>query len=150
MCSIPKVANVIETVVMVVGLQAILPSILEFTPAGVALGQVLHYAQSLRSGDFQHFDYDDKMTNWIHYGQTEPPPYALDLITAPVSLYISEEDRTASYEDSLRLQMRLPNVHETYVVPVSAFDHIDFIYSKYAPENLYKKVVADINKANGQ
>lgn len=110
----------------------------------------MHFAQSIRSGDFLHFDYDDYFLNWIHYGQTVPPPYALEKISAPVSLYISEDDGTATYIDALRLQERLPNVHETYVVPISGFDHIDFIYSKYAPEKLYKKLVADINKANGK
>lgn len=129
-------------------IQTILPNILEFTPAGVSLGQVMHFAQLIRSGDFMHFDYDDKLTNWIHYGQTTPPPYALENISAPVNLYLSEDDGTATYQDALRLKARLPNVKETFVVPISGFDHIDFIYSKYAPEKLYKKLIADINNAN--
>jgi lysosomal acid lipase/cholesteryl ester hydrolase len=49
----------------------------------------LHFA-----GEFRQFDFGEKK-NMEEYGQATPPKYNLSLVTSPVALYYSDNDRLA-------------------------------------------------------
>lgn len=125
-----------------------LPFILVNTPAGVAFRQGVHYIQSVRSGGFNKFDFDDKKTNRKIYGSDTPPAYELSKITAPVNLYYSNDDDTAAVENVMLLKSQLPNIRSSYLVPIDDFKHVDFIYSRYLRKALNDELVSTIKKAN--
>lgn len=123
--------------------QTSLRSILEFTPAGASVKQGIHYLQSIRSGEFRQFDYENKKHNQIVYGTTTPPSYNLSKITARINVFYSKGDTTATHENVKKLISRLPNVKFTYEVPVRNFEHVDFNYSRFVREAL-NDVLIDI------
>lgn len=125
-----------------------LPLILANTPAGVAFRQGVHYIQSVRSGGFNKFDFDDKKTNRKIYGSDTPPAYELSKIIAPVNLYYSNNDDTAAVSNVMLLKSQLPNIKSSYLVPINDFKHVDFIYSRYLRKALNENLVNTINKAN--
>lgn len=88
---------------------------------GGSLQQCFHYLQMVRNNDFNLFDYGDKKTNIRMYGRETPPAYNLTEITAPVRLYYSKDDDTATMENAIRLQSQLPNHKSSYLVPIDDF-----------------------------
>lgn len=100
-------------------------------------------------GEFSLFDYDDERTNQRRYGQSKPPLYNLTKITAPVNLYYSKGDDTATTENAIHLQKELPNLRSSYLVPIDDFCHDDFIFSSIAKEFVFKQLINNINKING-
>lgn len=71
--------------------QTMLPIILSHTPAGASTHTVIHFAQGINAGQFREFDYGKK-ENMKIYEQEQPPQYNLTAVTAPVSLYWSDND----------------------------------------------------------
>lgn len=71
--------------------RTLLPDIMENTPAGSSIKQVLHYAQLINSGKFRMYDYGIAQ-NLLKYGQMIPPDYDLSSVTPPVYLHFSEND----------------------------------------------------------
>lgn len=120
-----------------------------YTPAGSSIDDILHYGQMIRHKEFRQFDYDSERINRRIYGQSTPPPYNLTAITAPVNLYYSKGDDTASIEDAIELQNRLPNIRSSYLVPYDDFSHIDFGFSYLAKQFVYDKLISNINQSNG-
>lgn len=116
--------------------------------SGVSLRQGIHYVQLMRDGGFRQFDYDKPKLNKQHYGTPIPPDYDLKNVKTPVNLLISTNDEIAILENVLKLKSQLPNVRQTYIVPVDGFSHVDFIYSRFAPETINKKLISLVNKAN--
>lgn len=110
--------------------------------------QGIHYVQLMRDDGFRQFDYDKPQLNKKHYGTPIPPDYDLKNVKTPVNLLISSNDETAILENALKLKSHLPNVKQTYIVPVDDFGHVDFIYSRFAPEAINKKLISLVNKAN--
>lgn len=102
----------------------------------------------IRNYDFSLFDYDSKLMNRLKYGQNSPPKYNLTEITAPVNLYYSKGDDTATMENAIKLQSLLPNLRSTYLVPAEDFSHTDFAFSELAKEVLYDQMIENINRIN--
>ncbi len=71
--------------------RSIVPTILEQTPAGASVDQLVHYGQLINSGKFRMFDYGF-FKNLNRYGKISPPDYKVSAITAPVFLYYSGND----------------------------------------------------------
>lgn len=77
-----------------------LPVILSHTPAGASTHTLIHFAQGINSGEFRQFDYGKK-GNMREYQQPSPPKYDLSKVTAPVSLYYSDNDWLAVKDVSI-------------------------------------------------
>lgn len=120
------------------------------TPSGASLQQGVHYVQLIRSGGFHQYDYENKKDNQRAYGSDTPPAYDLTKITAPVNLYHSKDDGTATFENVLRLQSQLKSHKSTYLVAIADFSHIDFTYSRYLRNALNDRLISTINKGNGK
>lgn len=103
----------------------------------------------IRNGEFNQFDYDSVKMNRKIYGGDTPPPYDLSKITAPVNIYYSKDDATATIQNAVKLFPQLKNLKSTYEVPIEDFSHVDFTYSRYLHRAIYDKLIRNINKANG-
>lgn len=99
--------------------------------------------------DFSLFDYDSKKKNRKVYGKDSPPSYNLTQITAPVHLYYSKGDVTATMENAITLQHQLPNLKSAYLVPVDDFSHSDFGSSRQAKDVVYNDMIKKIHQDNG-
>lgn len=110
--------------------------------------QGIHYVQLMRSGGFRQFDYENDKANQNVYGQSKPPAYNLTQITAPINLFYSMSDNTATFENVIQLKSKLPNVKLSYVIPMNDFGHVDFTYSRYVKQVLNDPLINLIDKAN--
>lgn len=115
---------------------------------GGSLRQCFHYLQMVRNGEFNLFDYENEETNMRMYGQDTPPAYNLTQITAPVSLYYSKDDDTATMKNAIRLQYQLPNLKSSYRVPIDDFRHIDFTHSRFVRKAVNNRLIMNMNIAN--
>lgn len=61
--------------------------LVKYVADNVAVKQLLHYIQIIRSGTFQLFDYGLEK-NQLHYNNENPPAYNLSLVEVPL-IYIS-------------------------------------------------------------
>lgn len=125
-----------------------MPDILEFAPSASSTKQGLHFLQLIRSGEFRQFDYESSRLNRRSYGQSTPPIYNLTQIIAPINIFLSKDDSTTTYENVMKLQSQLPNVKQSYIVPMSNFEHVDFLYSRHVRKVLNEKIVETIKNAN--
>ena len=71
--------------------ETLLDTIVHHTPAGASTFTLLQYAQEVTSGGFNHYDLGGDM-NEEYYGQRDVPPYYLENVNIPVSLYWSQND----------------------------------------------------------
>ena len=77
----------------------LIPAIGHHTPAGTSAYTIIHYGQEINSNGFHAFDYG-KDGNEEIYGQTDPPEYEIEKITAPVAVYWADNDWLAQREVS--------------------------------------------------
>lgn len=111
------------------------------TPAGASSRQFGHYAQLYNSGKFRKFDYGSRLINLYTYGSSNPPDYNLTKITAPVILHYGENDWMVGTEDLDRIHKELGNSVGKFKVPLSEFNHLDFIWAMDAPSLLYDLMI---------
>ncbi|XP_036321601.1 lipase 3-like [Rhagoletis pomonella] len=113
-------------------------------PVGASNKQLLHYIQLHTSGGFQQFDYGSVDKNRRQYGLTSPPSYNLSSIRNCVTLYYSETDSMSAAEDVRQLGKELPCA-KLYPLPHAAWNHGDFMWSRYAPEALHGRILGNMN-----
>lgn len=118
-----------------------LPAILSHAPAGTSAKAIIHYGQEIMSKKFCQYDYGI-IGNLKRYGSVKPPEYDLSRVTTPIYLHYSDNDWLAHQDDVQLLYRRLPNVVGQLRVPLSTFNHLDFVYGIDAKKLLYDKVMA--------
>ncbi|KAL9707285.1 hypothetical protein quinque_010803 [Culex quinquefasciatus] len=126
--------------------RTLLPDILETTPAGASVLQLLHYIQIYNAKRFQQFDYGPE-ENLRRYNSTIPPEYPLHRITTPIHLYTSDYDNFNQPQDVDQLTRRLPNVALKFKVPVARWNHLDFFFDVDA-HHLYRVMLGAMAKLN--
>ncbi|XP_037519445.2 gastric triacylglycerol lipase-like [Rhipicephalus sanguineus] len=117
-------------------------------PAGTSVRNIFHFSQLVKTNRFQRFDWGRRKNKKI-YGQAEPPQYDIRKVTAPVALYWSDGDVMSCEEDVKRLERLLPNLVLSYKVPVHGFTHVDFAWSIFAKNHVYKKILEMMTKFSG-
>lgn len=122
----------------------LLPIILEFSPAGLSIFQLIHYGQEFNSGEFRKYDYGES-ENLIRYNAQTPPNYKLERITAPLYLMYSYNDWMSDETDVLRLSERLPNVKTKYLMPDECWNHLDYIFAIHANIMVNDKIIKWMN-----
>ncbi|KAG8230453.1 hypothetical protein J437_LFUL009941, partial [Ladona fulva] len=125
--------------------QALLPIVLGHFPAGSSTKTVLHYAQEIRSGKFQMYDYGAEK-NMKRYGTSKAPEYDLNAIQVPISLHYSLNDWLANVDDVKLLYHRLPNTIGKYRVSLPQFNHLDFLWANDIEKLLFNNLLYLINK----
>uniref|UniRef100_A0A182UBJ7 Uncharacterized protein n=1 Tax=Anopheles melas TaxID=34690 RepID=A0A182UBJ7_9DIPT len=119
-----------------------LPVIHAHSPAGASTMQMIHHAQTIRSRIFRQYDHGPM--NMVRYGQLTPPVYNLANVQAPTLLYHSTNDWLAAPADVELLYRELPNVVKRYLVPLPAFNHLDFVWAINVRALLYNELLADL------
>ncbi|GLG98545.1 Lipase [Gryllus bimaculatus] len=117
-----------------------LPLIMSHDPSGSSVKNLLHYAQNIKSGKFQLYDYGP-VKNLAKYGSLKAPSYDLSKLTAPVALHYADNDIMAVPKDVQKLQRELPNMIGKFRVSFSKFNHLDFLFAIHAKEYVYDLVI---------
>ncbi|CAO1318168.1 unnamed protein product [Diamesa serratosioi] len=124
--------------------RTIVPTILENTPAGSSVNQLVHYAQGINSGKFRMFDYG-LTKNLLKYGSLSPPNYNLGSITAPVYLHYGDNDWMAAVKDVDELASKLGNLAGKFLIADPKFNHLDFTYATDADKLVYNRIISLMN-----
>ncbi|OXA52641.1 Lipase 3 [Folsomia candida] len=117
-----------------------MPVILAHAPSTCSTKSAIHFLQSVHSGKFRQYDYG-MIGNIQKYGQMNPPIYKLSKVTAPVSIFWSENDVLCDPKGVKRLKNELPNCETSIKINDTQFTHIDYLYAKDADKLVYKKVM---------
>ncbi|CAK1553107.1 unnamed protein product [Leptosia nina] len=115
-------------------------------PSGASTRQIKQYGQSMAAGELRKYDYGID-TNAQVYGTILPPRYNMTEVKVPVFLYHSDDDWMAHPADVERLRKELPDVRDFYRVPVEHFSHMDFQFSRRAPEVINERLVQSIKNS---
>jgi len=121
-----------------------LPLCFSNTPAGTSLHNLLHFSQIVTSGVTRKFDYRESKKNLTLYGNSFPPHYDVTSVLVPCHLYFGDLDIFTHEHDRAHLLSNLPNIKHEQLL--SNFDHMDFIWGRRAPEELYNKVISNMLK----
>jgi len=98
-------------------------------PAGTSSYTVIHYAQEIKSGNFQGMDWGDDERNLQHHGSTTPPQYELGDVNTKIALFWGDNDWLAQPKDLLKIFTGLPNIVENYQIPWEGWNHFDFLFA---------------------
>lgn len=128
--------------------QTNLPRIFEAVPNSASLLQIYHFVKMYTSKSFQPYDYEDSAENIAHYGVAVPQPYNISRITAPISLFYSQNDESSVVVDVMKLASQLPTMRDMYEVPSNDFRHIDFIYSCFVRTLINDRVIDVLKRAH--
>ncbi|KAL9707086.1 hypothetical protein quinque_010604 [Culex quinquefasciatus] len=123
--------------------RSLVPEIMQYTPAGASIFQVINFMQIFKAKRFQQYDFG-AVKNLQRYNCSIPPEYPLDRVTAPVHIYHSSFDNLNQPGDVEELIRRLPNVVQKY--QVQEWNHLDFFYGSEA-HVLYKVILSTIKKS---
>jgi lysosomal acid lipase/cholesteryl ester hydrolase len=121
---------------------SMLPFYLQYEPNPTSVKNMAHWAQGVRAGKFQQFDYGTE-GNWKHYHQATPPIYNLNNFpkNLPVTLITGAYDYLADPRDVMILMSQLPYIHiET------SYAHLDPIWSFDAHKKIYPIILQQIEK----
>lgn len=123
--------------------RTIIPDILANTPAGAAVGQLVHYGQGVKSAKFRQYDHG-LLENIERYGSTNPPDYPLGNIYCPIALHYSDNDWLAAVVDVERLAGYLPSsaLIGKFRVSDPKFNHLDYQYATDAKSLLYDRIMS--------
>ncbi|XP_030749374.1 lipase 1-like isoform X1 [Sitophilus oryzae] len=116
-----------------------------WVPAGASTKQTIHYSQLMNSGHFRYYDYF--VGNIAIYGSIEPPDYDLGHVNFPNYLFWSNNDLLSSEKDVKLLCKAIGS--SCTMVSFSHYNttHRDYLYSRFASEKIYSKIVNIFNKS---
>lgn len=128
-----------------------LPVFLVDEPSGTSSMNIIHWAQMVRSGLQQMYNYGISADNELHYGkvklrverhncyfQKTPPIYDITKIKTPMWLYWSPSDWLADeYDVTTHLLANLPKEYVKQVYKLDDFNHLDFIWGNRAAGEIY-------------
>jgi len=118
-------------------------------PSGGSFKTKIHFLQNFNSGqNFHRFDFGT-VGNMERYGTPGPSEYDLNLVQAPVVIFAAGNDPFAPAEDIDWLASRLGNLKLLFNLATlePMFSHGDFIWSTFATELVYDRLVAMITPA---
>lgn len=127
--------------------RSLIPEILANTPAGAAVGQMVHYGQGVNSGKFRQFDHGIT-ENIKRYGSITPPDYPLEKISCPLALHYSDNDWLAAVKDVNELADKLGSLIGKFRVPDGKFNHLDYQWATEARFLLYDRIVNLMDRYN--
>jgi len=116
--------------------------LLHHYPAGGALKTIDHWLQTMSSGHkFLQYDYGSAEKNLKHYGSERPKEYDLKRVTAPVYLFLAENDPLADPKDVARLAGQVGNLRALIRVEDPSFTHGDFLWAPNVLELVYTPII---------
>merc|ERR550519_546293 len=118
-----------------------LPVIMGHTPAGTSAKTMIHYGQSVNTGEWAGLDRGSAEANIARWNNTSPPEYQYEPVTAPVALFWGENDWLVVPEDEKDLARRLPNLVTNTRVDEDAYTHLDFLWAMNNRRLLYEPTI---------
>ncbi|XP_002165026.2 gastric triacylglycerol lipase isoform X1 [Hydra vulgaris] len=116
-----------------------LPVYLSHLPAGTSSKDIIHFAQMIKSGQFQMFDYGES-ENMKRYHQKTAPLYYVDKVKVPVALFTGSNDWLADPTDiNNHLIPFLPNI--VFKKNIDAWNHLDFVWGINANKMIYNDII---------
>ncbi|XP_004346891.1 hypothetical protein CAOG_05206 [Capsaspora owczarzaki ATCC 30864] len=122
-----------------------LPVILAHYPAGTSVKDMIHLQQGTKKNVFAKFNYGI-VENEKRYNSTQPPSWDVEHWTVPpLAVFYGSQDKAADPLDVQHLLSLLPPSALVYVEEVPSFGHGDFVWSMYAADLIYAKVLSLLN-----
>eukprot|EP01136_Pigoraptor_vietnamica_P039712 Opistho-1_new@10811 len=119
--------------------QTRLPVYTAHFPASTSVRNLAHWAQMVRSGEFQLYDFGSDSKNVAAYGQKTPPNYPVERVGCGLAILSGGKDDLADPKD---VQVLVDAVREDRIFNERApFAHLDFVWGKDAGDDLYPSVV---------
>ena len=118
-----------------------LPLYMDRLPAGTSTLNAGHWAQLVRSGNFQMFDYG-MIENYARYHQLSPPQIELRNLHVDIAVYHGGLDVLADVRDVQRFLSEIPSSRVKNVMYLEDYGHIDFVWGI---EN-YRSIYVDVLK----
>nr|CDS18717.1 lysosomal acid lipase:cholesteryl ester [Echinococcus granulosus] len=93
-------------------------------------------------GCFQTFDFG-AAENMVKYNRTTPPPYGLDAVGLPVTVYWSGQDWLAPPRDISRILTELSRGRDAQMrdVYLPDYNHLDFVWGVDAASHIYRDII---------
>lgn len=114
-------------------------------PGGFSSKQLIHYAQLIKSGRFNQFDYG-QLRNMIIYKSYQSPDYNITKITSPIYLFYSTGDLISDVKDVIKLKKRLRNVKGYVRIDDPLWTHHDYALGINAKTKVYDKILRFMTK----
>ncbi len=121
-----------------------MPVYISHEPDGTSVKNMIHFAQGIRSKQFQAYDYGSPQKNELHYNQTTPPLYTIRPINMPTAIFWSGEDWLADPNDVAYIFDNLQTmVYEKYI---PNYNHLDFVWAITANTIIYQDLLSVMHK----
>jgi len=113
---------------------------LTYEPNPTSVKNIAHWAQGVRTGAFEHYDYGTQ-GNLQHYNQATPPAYNLKEFPAdlPVALFAGGSDYLADPTDVRALIAQLPKAPTVHIEP--DYGHMDPLWGTNANTKIYPLIL---------
>ncbi|KAL7287737.1 hypothetical protein TKK_0018122 [Trichogramma kaykai] len=123
----------------------LLPHIWSSFPAGTSVKLFTHWLQQMVVNEFSKFDYGPAKNQEV-YGTARPPKYDLSKVQVPSAVFWSKNDWLVPGEDVRHFYEQLPLKMGIYKVQDSTYNHFDFLWAPSAPEMVYSKILALLDR----
>jgi pimeloyl-ACP methyl ester carboxylesterase len=112
----------------------------KYEPNPTSVKNMAHWAQGVRTGKYERFDYG-AIGNRLHYGQATPPEYDLTKFPAnlPTALFCGGDDYLADPKDVEILLQHIPKPFLIHTEPEYA--HMDPLWSVNANVRIYPTII---------
>lgn len=123
-------------------------------PTGASIQSLIHYAQIIKSKEFQLYDWGSKSKNEEKYGQDTPPKVDLGNIDLPTAMFVGTADdlgdkldcewaRDQIPEDALIHYEEIAAGHSTFMIgnDMSYFQNVLALLEQYNPKTPDRKSV---------
>jgi len=117
-----------------------------YEPFPTSTKNIIHWAQGVRDGLFQRFDYGTT-GNILHYGQATPPQYLLSSFPAnlPLILVTGGIDGLADPADVSKLIAQLPSNANYKILNRPDYGHLDPLLGYDAYQLTYPFVIQELD-----
>ncbi|XP_058154821.1 lipase member K [Dasypus novemcinctus] len=107
--------------------------------SGTSIQNMLHWAQAVKSGQFQAFDWGSPEQNMKHFYQVIPPLYNVSKMDIPTAVWSGGQDRVADIKDTENLLPQIVNL--IYYKHIPYYNHVDFYLGLDAPQEIYQDLI---------
>eukprot|EP00013_Stygamoeba_regulata_P007218 CAMPEP_0177642424 /NCGR_PEP_ID=MMETSP0447-20121125/7579_1 /TAXON_ID=0 /ORGANISM="Stygamoeba regulata, Strain BSH-02190019" /LENGTH=665 /DNA_ID=CAMNT_0019144581 /DNA_START=207 /DNA_END=2204 /DNA_ORIENTATION=- len=122
-----------------------IPVLLAHSPGGTSVRNMVHWAQSVRSGKFRMFSFGPRKNKTVYKSTGgRPPLYLLSEVRVRVALFMGGKDTFTDQKDLARVMHELPR--PVFIKQLQDYTHNDFVWGLDAAERLYPHVLALIDR----
>jgi lysosomal acid lipase/cholesteryl ester hydrolase len=109
-----------------------------YQPGGSSVKNLIHWLQILGSEEIRQFDYGTN-TNLKIYGTSKPPVYEFDkLRKMKIDIFITSTSRDPyCLKSDIETMLQTFQSAKVYSKDVGNYNHLDYIWSKKAVEDIY-------------